>query len=320
MKQHLATGVAAAVVLFAAGTGFAADETIAVFTKNQTNPYFQAVRVGAETAAKTLGVKVEQYVPTKPDSIPEQLSQVEDVIVKKPNAIVFIPVDYKALVPAVEKINAAGIPVTNITDRAASGNFVAFVGADDYAIALATGRALLKAMGGRGNVIILEGVKGSLTASDRLRGFTDAINEFPEVKLLASQPANFQRLPALQVMENLMQSFPTIDGVLAANDPMAIGAIEALDGANRKALVVGINGSKEAVDLIKSGKLVASGDFNGFIQGCLGVEIAVRNLRKESTPKEIILKPVVIDATNSSPYETPVEQRTCPTLADMVSQ
>ena len=320
MKQHLATGVAAAVALFAAGTGFAADETIAVFTKNQTNPYFQAVRVGAETAAKTLGVKVEQYVPTKPDSIPEQLSQVEDVIVKKPNAIVFIPVDYKALVPAVEKINAAGIPVTNITDRAASGNFVAFVGADDYAIALATGRALLKAIGGRGNVIILEGVKGSLTASDRLRGFTDAIKEFPEVKLLASQPANFQRLPALQVMENLMQSFPTIDGVLAANDPMAIGAIEALDGANRKAMVVGINGSKEAVDLIKSGKLVASGDFNGFIQGCLGVEIAVRNLRKESTPKEIILKPVVIDATNSSPYETPVEQRTCPTLADMVSQ
>lgn len=320
MKQHLATGVAAAVALFAAGTGFAADETIAVFTKNQTNPYFQAVRVGAETAAKTLGVKVEQYVPTKPDSIPEQLSQVEDVIVKKPNAIVFIPVDYKALVPAVEKINAAGIPVTNITDRAASGNFVAFVGADDHAIALATGRALLKAIGGRGNVIILEGVKGSLTASDRLRGFTDAIKEFPEVKLLASQPANFQRLPALQVMENLMQSFPTIDGVLAANDPMAIGAIEALDGANRKAMVVGINGSKEAVDLIKSGKLVASGDFNGFIQGCLGVEIAVRNLRKESTPKEIILKPVVIDATNSSPYETPVEQRTCPTLADMVSQ
>jgi ribose transport system substrate-binding protein len=110
------------------------------------------------------------------------------------------------------------------------------------------------------------------------------------------------------------------DGVLAANDPMAIGAIEALDGANRKAMVVGINGSKEAVDLIKSGKLVASGDFNGFIQGCLGVEIAVRNLRKEPTPKEIILKPIVINATNYSPYETPVEQRTCPTLADMVSQ
>ena len=92
-----------------------------MFTKNQTNPYFQTVRVGADTAAKALKAKVIQYVPTKPDSIPEQLSQVEDVIVKKPDAIVFIPVDYKALVPAVEKINAANIPVVNITDRIAGG-------------------------------------------------------------------------------------------------------------------------------------------------------------------------------------------------------
>jgi ribose transport system substrate-binding protein len=116
-----------------------------------------------------------------------------------------------------------------------------------------------------------------------------------------------------------MQSFPQIDGVLAANDPMAVGAIEALEGANRKALVVGINGSKEAVELIKSGKLLASGDFNGFIQGCIGTEIAVRNLRKESTPKEVILKPVVIDKTNFGPYQTPVEQRTCPTLQSLAA-
>lgn len=320
MTRHLAIGLTAAVAAFVAGSAFAANETIAVFTKNQTNPYFQAVRVGAETAAKTLGVKVDQYIPTKPDSIPEQLSQVEDVIVKKPDAIVFIPVDYKALVPAVEKINAAGIPVTNITDRSAGGKFVAFVGANDYSIGLATARALFKAMGGKGNIIILEGVKGSNTASERMRGFTDALKEFPDVKLLAAQPANFQRLPAIQVMENLMQSFPTIDGVLAANDPMAIGAIEALEGANRKALVVGINGSKEAVELIKSGKLLASGDFNGFIQGCLGMEIAVRNLRKQPTPTEVILKPIVIDKTNYHPYETPVEQRTCPTLDEVASQ
>ncbi|HUI94145.1 MAG TPA: sugar ABC transporter substrate-binding protein [Xanthobacteraceae bacterium] len=307
-------GLAAAAII--AGPAFAADETIAVFTKNQTNPYFQAVRVGSEAAAKTLGAKVIQYVPTKPDSIPEQLSQVEDVIVKKPDAIVFIPVDYKALVPAVEKINAAGIPVVNITDRIASGNLVAFVGADDYNIGLATARHLMKALGGKGNVLILEGVKGSLTNTDRVRGFMDAIKENPGVKLLASQPANYQRLNALQVMENLIQSFPQIDAVLAANDPMAVGALEALEGANRKALVIGINGSKEAVELIKSGKLLASGDFNGFIQGCLGAEIAIRNLRKEPTPKEIILKPVVIEKSNYQLYETPVEQRICPKLSE----
>ena len=318
MKHLLISATAVLTVLFS-GAALADGETIAVFTKNQTNPYFQAVRVGTETAAKSLGVKVIQYIPTKPDSIPEQLSQVEDVIVKKPDAIVFIPVDYKAMVPAVEKINAAGIPVVNITDRSAAGKFVAFVGADDYSIGLATARALLKAIGGKGNVIVLEGVKGSLTNTDRVRGFNDALKENPNVKLLASQPANYQRLQALQVMENLMQSFPSIDGVLAANDPMAVGAIEALEGANRKARVVGINGSKEAVELIKSGKLLASGDFNGFIQGCVGTEIAVRSLRKQPTPNEVILKPIVIDSTNFTPYETPVEQRACPTLDQIVS-
>jgi ribose transport system substrate-binding protein len=317
--KRLALSLAVLPVLWS-GSALAAGETIAVFTKNLTNPYFHAVRVGTETAAKALGVKVIQYVPTKPDSIPEQLSQVEDVIVKKPDAIVFIPVDYKALVPAVEKINAAKIPVTNITDRSASGDFVAFVGADDYSIGLAVARRLLTAMGGKGNVVILEGVKGSLTSTNRVRGFNDALKEFPNVKLLASQPGNFQRLNALQVMENLVQSFPSIDGVLAANDPMAVGALEALEGANRKALVVGINGSKEAVELIKSGKLLASGDFNGFIQGCVGTEIAVRNLHKEQTPKEVLLKPIVVDKTNFAPYETPVEQRACPTLKEVAGQ
>ena len=241
------------------------------------------------------------------------------MIVKKPDAIVFIPVDYKALIPAVEKINAAGIPVTNITDRSAGGSFVAFVGADDYSIGLAVARRLIKAIGGKGNVIILEGVKGSLTSTNRVREFNDALKENPNVKLLASQTAIFQRLNALQVMENLMQTFPSIDGVLAANDPMAVGAIEALEGANRRAQVIGINGSKEAVELIKSGKLLASGDFNGFIQGCIGMEIAVRNLHKQPTPKEVMLKPIVVDKTNLTPYEMQVEQRACPTLEQIVS-
>jgi len=292
---------------------WADGETIAVFTKNQTNPYFQAVRVGADAAAKALNVKTLHYIPTKPDSIPEQMSQIEDVVVKKPDAIVFTPVDYKALVPGVEKINAANIPVVNITDRSAAGKFVAFVGADDYNTALETARYLLKTLNGKGNFIILEGVKGALTNTDRVRGFNDALKENPGAKLLASQPGNYQRLQALQVMENLLQSHPQIDGVLAANDAMAMGAVEALEGANRTARVIGINGTKEAVDAIKAGKLLASGDYNGFLQGCIGTIIAARTLRKESVVQEIVLKPTVVSKENYQPYETPVESRSCPT-------
>jgi ribose transport system substrate-binding protein len=310
LKIVLASALTSAVGV---GTAYADGETIAVFTKNQTNPYFQAVRVGADAAAKAMNAKILHYIPTKPDSIPEQLSQVEDVVVKKPSAIVFIPVDYKAMVPGVEQINDAKIPMVNVTDRASSGKFISFVGADDYSLGLETARTLFKALDNKGKVVILEGVKGSLTNVDRVRGFNDALKENPRVRLLASQPANYQRLQALQVMENLMQSNGEIDGVLAANDAMAIGAIEALDGANRKAEVIGINGTKEAIDAIKSGKLLATGDYNGFGQGCLGTMIAIRALRNEPTIPEIVLAPTVITKANYQPYDVALESRSCPT-------
>lgn len=293
-------------------------EKIAVFTKNQTNPFFQVVRLGADSAAKQMGAVVTHYVPTKPDSIPEQLSQVDDVVIKKPNAIVFTPVDYKAMGAGVLKMNAAGIPVVNITDRSEAGKFVAFVGASDYELGLVTARHLFKSMGSKGNVVILDGIKGSIVSADRARGFADALKEYPGVKLLASQPGNFQRLQGLQVMENLMQTHAQIDGVLAANDAMAAGAIEALEGANRKALVVGINGTKEAVDAIKAGKMLASGDYNGFLQGCVGTMAAIRELRKLPVPKEVVFKATVIDKSNYQAVDMPADKRSCPVWEEAI--
>jgi ribose transport system substrate-binding protein len=287
-------------------------ETIAVFTKNQTNPFFAAERIGAAKAAAEMGAKVLQYVPTQPDSIPEQMSQIDDVIVKKPDAIVLVPVDYKAVVPGIQKINDAGIPIVDITERSAAGKFIAFVGADDYAIAKDTGLALLKAMGGKGEVVILEGVRGSATAQDRLRGFTDALKQYPDAKLVASQPANYQRLQALQVMENLLQANPNVAGVMAANDAMAVGAIDALADAGSSARVVGINGTKEAVDLIAAGKMLASGDYNGFVQGCIGTMIAIRALRHETVPTNVSQAVVVVEKADLAAYQVPVEQRSCP--------
>jgi ribose transport system substrate-binding protein len=311
--------VIAALLICTAGTARAENETIAVFTKNQTNPFFNNVRVGAENAAKQLGAKIIQYVPTKPDSIPEQMSQVEDVIVKKPDAIVFTPVDYKALIPGVEKMNAAGIPVVNVTDHMAGGKIVSFVGIDDYKVGRATAEALMKALSAKGNVVIIEGVKGSLSNQDRTRGLTDVTKSYPNVKLLATQAGNFQRLNALQVMENLMQSFPQIDGVMAANDAMAIGAIEALDAANRKAIVVGINGTKEAVDAVKAGKLLASGQADPFMQGCLATMMAIRHLRHQPIVAEMFLPPSVIDASNYKDFDMLVEARACPKWESLVT-
>jgi ribose transport system substrate-binding protein len=222
------------------------------------------------------------------------------------------------MVPGVEKMNAAGIPVVNITDRSAGGKLVAFIGIDDVEVAKTTAESLVKALGGKGNVVIIEGVKGSISSQDRSKGFNEVLKKFPNVKLLASQPGNFQRLNALQAMENLMQTHPQIDGVLAANDAMAIGAIEALEGAKRKAVVVGINGTKEAVDAIKAGKLLSSGQADPFMQSCIGTTIAIRHLRGQPIKEQIILKPSVIDKSNYAEFDMPVEARKCPSWDDIV--
>ena len=163
-------------------------------------------------------------------------------------------------------------------------------------------------------MVILEGPEALLTSVARVKAYKDALTEFPAVKLLASKSANYARAAAAQEMKSFLRLYPQIDGVLAANDPMAIGAAEALRAANRKALVVGINASREVIEFVKSGDVLGSGDYNGFDEGCLATEIAIRNLRKQPTPKEIILKATVMDKSNYQDYETPMEQRRCPTV------
>jgi ribose transport system substrate-binding protein len=314
MKYH-AAGFAAVITALNSLCGPPAGaETIATLTKGQSNPIVRGVRVGSETMASKLGDQSIHFVPRTENSVPEQLGLADEVLSNKPAAVVFSPSDPKALIPAVDKFNAAGIAVVNVIDRLAGGQVVAYVGNDDYDLAVVTARYLLKAMGGKGNVVMLEGPPNLTTAVARSRGFNDALKEFPDIKLLATKSANYARPVAQQTMRDFLRAFPQIDGVLAANDPMAIGANEALKAANKKAMVVGINASAEVLQFIKSGEILASGDYNGYIQGCLGAEIAIRHLKKQETPKEVILKSEVIDKTNYQPFETPVEKRTCPTL------
>jgi len=314
--------VVIAVVAPLAGSS-ACAETIGVFTKSSGNPISRAVRAGADAVAKANGVTVFHYIPTSPDNVAQQTALVEAALQARHDAIVFTPVDVKAMVAPVQKINAAGIPVVNVSDRLAGGNTVAFIGVDDYSIALETARTLLKAMGGKGNVVVLEGPDTIPTAASRLRGFKDALKEFPDVKVLFSKNAMYARPAAADFFKAMLKLKPPpqVDGVLAANDAMALGTVEAFKEAKVKLpLVVGINASKEVVELIKAGEVLASGDYNGLIEGCLGAEIAIRTLRKQPVPKEVMAKTAVVDKSNYQAYEIPAERRPCPTLESVAAK
>jgi ribose transport system substrate-binding protein len=319
MKNH--GPMLAIAILIPLGPWPAQAETIGVFTKAAGNPIARVVRAGAEAMAKMYDVTLFQYIPTSAENVAQQTSLVDEALGAKRDAIVFTPVDVKAMVPSVQKMNAAGVPVINISDRVAGGDIVSFVGTDDYSIALDTARTLLKAMGGKGNLVVLEGPEIP-TAVARLRGFKDALKEFPDVKVVLSKNAMYARPAASDIVTALLKTNPPpqIDGVLAANDAMAFGAIEAFKTAKKKTLVAGINASKEAVDLIKAGDMLASGDYNGLVEGCLGVEIAVRTLRKLPVPKEVPAKTAVVDASNYQTYEIPAERRPCPTLDSVTAK
>jgi ribose transport system substrate-binding protein len=322
MKHHGAWFAAAIAALMPFWGAPARAESIAIFTKSAGNPVARAVRAGADAVAKANGFTVMHYIPTSPDNVPQQTALVEEALRGKHDAIVFTPVDVRAMVAPVQKVNAAGVPVVNVGDRLAGGEIVAFVGSDDYSIALDTARTLLKAMGGKGNLVVLEGPDTIPTAVGRLRGFKDALKEYPDVKVVLSKNAMYARPAALDLIKAMLKLNPPpqIDGVLAANDAMAVGALEAFKDAKKKPpLIVGINAGKEVVELIKSGDILASGDYNGLVEGCLGAEIAIRTLRKQPVPKEVMAKTSVVDKTNYQAYEIPAERRPCPTLESMAA-
>ena len=314
MMRHGAACAAAIAMLIPLGQGPADAQTIAVFTKSQGNPVARSIRIGAETAARAEKILVFNFIPTSADNVAQQTSLAEEALRSKPDAVVFTPTDAKALVPIVSKFTAAGIPVINVNDRLAGGGAAAYVGSDDQAIARATAVTLLKAMNGSGTVVIMEGPDNIPSSALRVRGFNEALKEFPKVKVLARGNGNYARKPAADLMNTWIRKFPQIDGVLAANDPMALGALDALRPNRRTALIVGINASRDAADLIKSGQMVASGDYNGFIEGCVAAQLAIRLIRKQAVPKEAMLRTVVVDKSNAEPYTLPIEKRSCPTV------
>jgi ribose transport system substrate-binding protein len=106
--------------------------------------------------------------------------------------------------------------------------------------------------------------------------------------------------------------------VLAANDGMALGALEALKEANRTAIVIGINGILPAVKLIETGAMLASVDFNMFKIGCTATRAALRHLKGEKLPEKILLPAEIIDKTNYKAWLVPVKEQACPEWGDVV--
>ncbi|UPK06183.1 sugar ABC transporter substrate-binding protein [Bradyrhizobium sp. 170] len=317
MRYLTAVMLAGLTGLFA-GHALAADNqmTIAVFTKNRTNPAYEAFRIASDQIARTSGVKVIHLVPNQPDNVDEQKAMVDQVLKDRPDAVIFIPVDDVAMIDSVKKLNEAKIPIVLVSNPL-PGSFVTYVGADDFEIGYREARYLFEKLGGKGKIVVIEGTPAAPTNRERVRGYQRAFAEFPGIQVLGSGIGNYQQPDARRVMEKFLTEHKEIDAVLSANDSMALGVLEALKAANRTGIVIGINGILPAVKQIETGGMLATVDFNMFKIGCTATRAAVRHLKKEPLPEKMMLPAEVIDKTNYKAWLVPVDQRTCPEWAEM---
>lgn len=265
--------------------------SIGLAISTQNNPFFVALRDGADAEAKAQGVKLIT-VDAQDDSA-KQISNIEDLIQKKVQVILINPADSDAVAGVVKEALKAGIKVVSL-DRSVNGAEVnAHIASDNVAGGKMAGEFLLEKIGGAGNIVELEGIPGSSAARERGQGFHSVIDDKADVKLAAKQAADFDRAKGLTVMENILQGNKNIKGVFAHNDEMALGAFRAIEAAGLKnVVVIGFDATPDAVAAVKAGQLAATVQQKPELIGKMGVDTAIKLGKGEAVEKFI---PVPLD-------------------------
>ncbi len=239
----------------------------------------------------------------------KQVSDVEDLIAQRVDAIFLAPREAKGFELALQAAKEANIPVFLI-DREIEGNagedYVTFIGSNFVEEGKRAGKWLVKETNGKAGVIELLGTPNSSVARDRHDGFADAINGSPDIKILASQPANFTRAEGQKVMENLIQAHgDNITAVYTHNDEMALGAIQALKAAGRQpgkdVLVLSVDGQKSALEAIIRGEMNATVECNPRF-GPIAFDTLERYTRGEKIEPKIIVPDKFFDSSNAAQF------------------
>jgi erythritol transport system substrate-binding protein len=258
------------------------EKLMVVITPSLDNPFFGQEALGAEARARGLGYEVLKF--SHDDDAFKQSSLIDTAIARNASAIILDNAGADASVAAVQKARAAGIPVFLIDREIAQrGVAAAQIVSNNYQGAAIGAQAFAEAMGESGPYVELVGKESDTNASIRSRGFHDVLDQYPQLKMVARQSANWSQAEAFSKMQSILQAHPEAKGVIAGNDTMALGALAALEGAGKRAIVVGFDGSNDARDAILAGRMHATVLQPAFRQAQFAVELADRWLRTGKT-------------------------------------
>lgn len=223
----------------------------------------------------------------------KQVQQVETFISQNVDAIILNPCEVEASSPAIEKARAAGIPIINVNSETTALPD-GFAGSRDEQAGEIAMEQIAKLIGGKGNVVMIDGYMGQAAQIKRARGAKTILKKYPGIKIIAEQSADWDRAKGMTLMENWIQSYGgKIDAVFAHNDEMGMGALQALEQAKLKdkIVVVSIDAIADALQAVKDGRLNATVFQDAKGQGAGAIDMAIKMIKKEPIENKQIFIP-----------------------------
>lgn len=264
------------------GGGSGADDNVVIGVSVSTlnNPFFVTLKDGIEAAAEEKGYEVK-VVDAQDDSA-KQVNDIADLMQQGIDYLVVNPTDSAAISSSVESANGSDIPVITLDRSVESGEVTSFIASDNVEGGEMGAQFLVDALGEGAKVAELEGVPGASATRERGEGFTNVAGESLDV--VTSLTANFNRSEGLNVTQNILQSSPEIEAIFAHNDEMALGALEA---APDDVLVVGFDGSVDAMTSVENGELDATVAQQPDLMGETAVDTVEQLVNGEEVDEEI---------------------------------
>ncbi|MGQ4401955.1 substrate-binding domain-containing protein [Streptomyces hayashii] len=304
-RQAATYGLAAVVTVAVVGaTSFlhggnspSANPRIGLALSTLNNPFFVQIQSGAKAEAKKLGVDLT--VTDAQNDASQQANQLQNFTSSGYDSIIVNPVDSDAASNSVKAADKAKIPVVAVDRGVNKAPVNALVASDNVAGGELAAKTVAEKLGGTGKIVILQGQAGTSAARERAAGFAKGLKAYPGIQVLAQQPADFDRTKGLDVMSNLLQAHPDVQGVIAANDEMALGAIKALGSkAGKSVQVVGFDGTPDGLKAVEQGTLYASVAQQPSQLGRIAVDNALKALRGKKVEETVKVPVKVVTEAN----------------------
>lgn len=290
----------AAVSLFASSGAFAQQKPlIAAVFANQTNQAWIATADGVRGEAAKMGY--ELLLTDARDNIAKQLSDAEDAITRGAKIILLIGVDQGAA-QIIRNANERKIPVINIM-RNYPGETVSYIGVDNTRVGEAMIEWWGKQLNGRtAETMVITGTPGAASSVEREKGLDKELAKYPNIKIVARQAGFYDRAKSLPVAENMLQANAKAEAIIGFNDEIAMGALAAAKAQNRKLIITGTDGNKDALQAIKNGELTMSIVFDLREAGRVAVQYADAHLKGKQVEKRHDLPVAFVTKENVDQY------------------